>query len=59
MTAVALTNVAAFDVQELDAETMRDVNGGGSFWVWLAEQVISNFGDLVDGIKDGYNAARS
>ncbi|HET8654308.1 MAG TPA: hypothetical protein VFL93_02155 [Longimicrobiaceae bacterium] len=50
--------IAAYGVEELDASTLEQVDGGGigkAFVVWLAEQVIDNWGDIKDGVADGWN----
>jgi hypothetical protein len=59
MTSVALTNVAAFDVEELDAETMLHVEGGCWWCAVIVATFIAQFDSFLDGLSDGYNAAAS
>lgn len=60
MTSVALTNVAAFDVEELDATTMQHIEGGAPWLLAvLVGTFIAQFDSFLDGIGDGYAAATS
>lgn len=51
-------NLNSYGVQEMNAEEMRE-NNGGLFWealaVALVISAISSFGDIRQGIADGYN----
>ncbi|HET6763548.1 MAG TPA: hypothetical protein VFH27_07740 [Longimicrobiaceae bacterium] len=54
-------NTASFGVQELDAQSIRLVNGGEesggvvSVLTWIGEQVIENWDHVKAGFSDGYN----
>lgn len=36
----------------------QDIDGGkaGSFWVWLAKEIINNWDDFTKGVKDGWSS---
>ncbi len=59
MTSVALTNVAAFDVEELDVETARHLEGGCWWCAVILGTLIAQFDSFLTGIGDGYAAATS
>ena len=42
---------------EMQNEELEVVDGGlGLPWVWLAQQIISNWDDIKSGFSAGYNA---
>jgi len=59
MTSVALTSVAAFDVEELDVETARHLEGGCWWCAVILGTLIAQFDSFLTGIGDGYAAATS
>lgn len=49
-------NLKNLNLTELNTLEIKEINGGGNGgWVWLAEQIIDNWNEIKNGVKDGWN----
>lgn len=43
-------------VEELDAESSAEINGGEEKWyVWLGKQIVENWNEIEEGFKSAYD----
>ncbi|MES1221524.1 MAG: hypothetical protein ABUT20_38850 [Bacteroidota bacterium] len=42
----------------LQINEMLEIEGGDSFWIWLAQQAIQNWDDIKKGAIAGWNSVK-